>query len=92
MLEAGQNETDSFSSAQRVFRGAPTSGGAAFTKDTVYLHGLLSVHTFFRWALRHRRLDLGRHLFAGKLSLHDVLALEPCFASGFIAAPTPPQP
>jgi uncharacterized protein (TIGR02421 family) len=87
-LEAGQNETDSFSSAQRVFRGAPTSGGAAFTKDTVYLHGLLSVHTFFRWALRHRRLDLGRHLFAGKLSLHDVLALEPCFASGFIAAPT----
>ena len=46
------------------------------------------MHTFFRWALRHRRLDLGRNLFAGKLSLHDVLALEPCFASGFIAAPT----
>ncbi len=41
-LEAGQNETDSFSSTQRVFRGVPVTGGAAFTKDTVYLHGLLS--------------------------------------------------
>jgi len=86
-LDAGQTEPESFSSAQRVFRGAPTTGGAAFTKDTVYLHGLLSVHTFFRWALRNRRLDLGRNLFAGKLSLHDVLALEPYFTSGFVAAP-----
>ena len=43
-LDAGQNEADSFSSAQRVFRGAPLTGGAAFTKDSVYLHGLLSVH------------------------------------------------
>ena len=41
-LDAGQTETDSFASAQRVFRGAPLGGGAAFTKDTVYLHGLLS--------------------------------------------------
>ena len=48
-LEAGQSDTDSFSSTQRVFRGVPVTGGAAFTKDTVYLHGLLSVHTFFRW-------------------------------------------
>src|SRR5690606_25950405 len=51
-LEAGQNEVESFSSAQRVFRGVPLTGGAAFTKDTVYLRGLIGVHTFFRWALR----------------------------------------
>src|SRR5690606_23946017 len=44
-LDAGQTEGDSFASTQRVFRGVPTTGGAAFTKDTVYLHGLLSVHT-----------------------------------------------
>jgi len=86
-LAAGQNETDSFTSAMRVFRGAPTSGGAAFTKDTVYLHGLLSVHTFFRWALKNGKLKLCRSLFAGKMTLHDVLALEPFFDSGFIAAP-----
>jgi uncharacterized protein (TIGR02421 family) len=86
-LEAGQNETESFTSAMRVFRGVPLTGGSAFTKDTVYLHGLLSVHTFFRWALRQRRLKLCQHLFAGKMTLHDVLTLEPCFDSGFVAEP-----
>jgi uncharacterized protein (TIGR02421 family) len=86
-MDAGQNETDSFSSAQRVFRGAPVTGGAAFTKDAVYLHGLLSVHTFFRWALKNQRMGLCRNLFAGKLALHDVIALEPYFANGYIAQP-----
>jgi len=87
-LDAGQSETDSFTSAMRVFRGAPTTGGAAFTKDAVYLHGLLSVHTFFRWALKNCKLKLCRSLFAGKMTLHDVLALEPFFDSGYIAAPS----
>lgn len=86
-LGAGQNESDSFASAQRVFRGAPVAGGAAFTKDAVYLHGLLSVHTFFRWALKHQRMKLCRNLFAGKLALHDVIALEPHFDDGTIAPP-----
>jgi uncharacterized protein (TIGR02421 family) len=86
-LEAGQTEADSFTSAMRVYRGAPLTGGSAFTKDTVYLHGLLSVHTFFRWALKNQKLKLCRYLFAGKMALHDVLALEPYFDSGFLAAP-----
>lgn len=86
-LDSGQNDADSFTSAMRVFRGAPTTGGAAFTKDAVYLHGLLSVHTFFRWALKNRKLKLCRSLFAGKMTLHDVLALEPFFDSGYIAEP-----
>ena len=86
-MDAGQNETDSFASAQRVFRGAPLGGGAAFTKDSVYLHGLLSVHTFFRWALKNQRMALCRNLFAGKLALRDVLALEAQFEDGFIAQP-----
>lgn len=86
-IDAGQAEADSFSSAQRVFRGVSPAGGAAFTKDSVYLHGLLSVHTFFRWALRNQRMGLCRNLFAGKLALHDVLALEPHFDDGYIAAP-----
>ncbi|MEP6941108.1 MAG: flavohemoglobin expression-modulating QEGLA motif protein [Rudaea sp.] len=86
-LGAGQSDTDSFTSTMRVFRGAPTGGGAAFTKDTVYLHGLLSVHTFFRWALKNQKLKLCRSLFAGKMTLRDVLALEPYFDSGYIAPP-----
>ena len=84
---AGQSPTDSFTSAQRVFRGAPLGGGSAFTKDTVYLHGLLSVHTFFRWALRNDRLRLCGLLFAGKMALQDVLRFEPLYDEGFLAPP-----
>ncbi|WP_158880478.1 flavohemoglobin expression-modulating QEGLA motif protein [Rhodanobacter sp. L36] len=83
----GQNAADSFHSAQRVFRGVPLGGGAAFAKDNVYLAGLLTVHTFFRWAMKERRMDLLRHLFAGKLALHDVIALQPYFESGAILPP-----
>ncbi len=86
-LGAGQNEAASFASAQRVFRGVPLGGGAAFTKDAVYLHGLLSVHTFFRWALKNQRMTLCRNLFAGKLALRDVITLEPYFDDGTIAPP-----
>ena len=86
-IDAGQTPEDSFASTQRVFRGAPLGGGAAFTKDTVYLHGLLSVHTFFRWCLRHRKLAVARQLFAGKLALEDVFALQPMFDTNVIAAP-----
>lgn len=86
-LESGQNEVESFTAAQRVFRGVPTTGGAAFTKDTVYLRGLIGVHTFFRWALKHNRMALCRNLFAGKLTLRDVFALEAQFDDGTIAAP-----
>jgi uncharacterized protein (TIGR02421 family) len=86
-LDAGQNEVESFASAQRVFRGVPVSGGSAFTKDTVYLRGLVGVHTFFRWALRQDRLRLCRMLFAGKMTVEDVQDLEPLFADGTLAAP-----
>ena len=83
----GQSVADSFHSAQRVFRGVPLTGGSAFAKDNVYLSGLLDVHTFFRWALKERRMDLLRYLFAGKLTLGDVMSLEPYFQSGALAAP-----
>ncbi len=86
-LDAGQNEIESFSSAQRVFRGVPTGGGAAFTKDTVYLRGLIGVHTFFRWALRQRKLRLCRMLFAGKMTLADVQRFEPMFDCGALVPP-----
>ena len=86
-LDAGQTPVESFASAQRVFRGVPVTGGAAFTKDTVYLRGLVGVHTFFRDALRRDRLRLCRMLFAGKMRLDDVEAFEPLFAQGVLAAP-----
>jgi len=86
-LDAGQQPPESFASAQRVFRGVPLSGGCAFTKDTVYLRGLVGVHTFFRWALRQQKLHLCRWLFAGKMTLGDVQAFEPLFADGVLLPP-----
>jgi len=86
-LDQGQSATESFASAQRVFRGVPTTGGQAFTKDTVYLRGLVGVHTFFRWSLRQDKLRLGRMLFAGKMTVEDVQAFEPLFDAGVIAQP-----
>ena len=85
--DAGQDAVESFTSAQRVFRGVPTTGGLAFTKDTVYLRGLIGMHTFFRWALKHRKLRLCRMLFAGKMTLADVHRFEPLFDSGDLAPP-----
>ena len=79
-----QSPVDSFSSAQRVFRGVPVDGGSAFTKDAVYLRGLIGVHTFFRWALRAQKLQTCRWLFAGKMTLADVQRFEPLFESGVL--------
>ena len=91
-LAAGQTEVEGFASAQRVFRGVPLDGGSAFTKDAVYLRGLIGVHTFFRWALRHRQLRLCRLLFAGKMTLADVIRFEPLFdASQGAPALLPPR-
>lgn len=84
-LAAGQSEEESAQSAARIFRGA--AGGArghAFTKDTVYLAGLFATHTFFRRALVEGRLELLPRLFAGRLTLADVVRLDEAFAAGRI--------
>jgi len=83
-LEQGQTEDESARSAARVFRGGDVRGGIAFTKDTVYLHGLVSVHTFLRRAIADGRLELIPRLFAGRLALSDVLELGPAFEDGTV--------
>ncbi len=65
----------SFESARRVFRGGVLGGGAPFTKDVVYLDGLLRVHNFLRAAVASGRSDCLRVLFCGKLDVDDVPAL-----------------
>ncbi len=87
-LDQGQTEQESYYSAMRVFRGAPTNGGLAFTKDVVYLHGLMEVHTFFRWAFKHQRLALTRHFLAGRMTIGDALRLQPLFDDGVLADAT----
>jgi uncharacterized protein (TIGR02421 family) len=86
-LDAGQTEQESVRSTQRIFRGGDVKGGVVFTKDAVYLQGLLEVHTFMRVAIRDNRPDLIRNLFAGRLTIADALRFSPLFESGWLKPP-----
>jgi uncharacterized protein (TIGR02421 family) len=74
-LERTSNPDQSFENARRVFRGGVISGGAPFTKDVVYLFGLLQVSNAIRAIFSAGRSDCLRLLFCGKLDLQDIPAL-----------------
>jgi uncharacterized protein (TIGR02421 family) len=86
-IESGQPPEEAVRSTQRIFRGGDVKGGIVFTKDSVYLEGLLELHTFMRVAIRDNRPNLIRNLFAGRLTIADVLRLDPLFQSGWLAPP-----
>jgi uncharacterized protein (TIGR02421 family) len=86
-LESGQDEFESYQSAMRVFRGGDVRGGICFTKDGVYVQGLIHVHTFLRKAIQTGRVDFPHYLMAGRFTLGDIVQLEPWFKSGWIAMP-----
>jgi uncharacterized protein (TIGR02421 family) len=74
-LERIGNPDQSFENARRVFRGGVITGGAPFTKDVVYLFGLLQVSAAIRAIFSAGRSDCLRLLFCGKLELQDIPAL-----------------
>lgn len=76
-----------FEQARRVFRGGVLSGGAPFTKDAVYLDGLLRVHDFLRSLVAAGRADILQLLFCGKLSLADIPVLCELADMGLLKAP-----
>lgn len=86
-VEADQPLNEGYSSTMRIFRGAPLTGGHAFTKDAVYLRGMLEVHTFFRWAFKEQKLQLCKYFFAGRMTLADVVRYEEFFLDGTLCAP-----
>jgi len=87
-LHHGQSPKESFWSSARIFRGGYPDHQIIFTKDSVYLDGLLKVHSFFSWALMHRRIGLVHLLFCGRVALDDAFLLEAPLAAGLIAEPT----
>ena len=74
--DAGQTPSEAVQTALRIFRGAPIEGGAPFTKDVVYMRGLVAVYTFLRRAIADVRPDLVARLFVGRLALSDALAFD----------------
>jgi len=73
--ERTRSRTEAYENTRRIFRGGLISGGAPFTKDMVYLNGLLRIHNFMRTVVKLHRADLIRLLFVGKLDLEDVPVL-----------------
>jgi hypothetical protein len=62
-------------------------GGAPFTKDVVYLDGLLRVHNFLSSVVSAGRSDCLRLLFCGKLDIEDIPALCELSRLGMCRAP-----
>lgn len=83
----GQNDEECFQSAARIFRGGDPHGGAIFTKDVVYLQGLMFLHTFLRKTIQKKQHQYASLLFIGRLTLGDALALEPFVKSGVVSPP-----
>lgn len=86
-LERVEGEEQAFENARRVFRGGTTSGGVPFTKDIVYLDGLLRVHNFLRAIVGAGRSDCLQLLFCGKLDVEDIPVLCELAARGLCGAP-----
>jgi len=86
-LDAGQTEEESYQSTVRCFRGGDVRGKTAFTKDIVYLKGLMEVHAFLATCIHENRPELANFMFAGRLTLGDVIELAPYFETGFINGP-----
>ena len=83
----GQSDAESYSSTQRIFRGGDPNGKIVFTKDSVYLGGLLHAHSFFRWAMKNQKLHLTEVMFSGRLTFDDAEMLSPFLESGLIIPP-----
>lgn len=78
---------EAFESARRVVRGGRVEGGAPFTKDSIYLGGLLDVHNYLRTAVRTGNATYIRLLFIGKIDLDDLEAMKMLRANGLIGEP-----
>jgi len=69
------SESQAYENSRRVFRGGVLTGGAPFTKDGVYLEGLIRVHNFLKAIAANGRADCLKLLFCGKLDIEDIPVL-----------------
>lgn len=83
----GDAPFEAFENARRVVRGGVISGGAPFTKDSVYLQGLIEVHNYLRTAVRAGDPAYIRLLFVGKIDLADLDAMKQLREQALLAEP-----
>ncbi|WP_020209286.1 flavohemoglobin expression-modulating QEGLA motif protein [Gilvimarinus chinensis] len=85
--DRGDSPQDSYKVTQRVFRGAPVTGGAAFTKDISYVRGFVENVSFIRSAIAAGMPEMIPMLYLGKVTLEDIPVLYEHFCEGHIAGP-----
>jgi uncharacterized protein (TIGR02421 family) len=81
------NESQAYENSRRVFRGGVLTGGAPFTKDGVYLEGLIRVHNFLKAIAANGRADCLKLLFCGKLDIKDMPVIYKLEKMGLCKAP-----
>ena len=81
------NESQAYENSRRVFRGGVLTGGAPFTKDGVYLEGLIRVHNFLKAIAANGRADCLKLLFCGKLDIEDMPVIYKLEKMGLCKAP-----
>jgi len=86
-LERSRLKTEAFENARRIFRGGVMSGGSPFTKDIVYLDGLVRIHNFIRAVISRGRNDVLELLFAGKVDLDDMPMVIEMHREGLVRSP-----
>ena len=86
-LKRSKIKSQAFDDARRVFRGGVISGETPFTKDIVYLDGLVRIHNFLKIAISNGKTDAIEILFSGKIDLNDVSILLKMKKDGLIKKP-----
>lgn len=86
-LERIGSEEQAYENTRRVFRGGLVEGGAPFTKDIVYLSGLLRVHNFLRVLVTKGKAEYMPLLFAGKMDIDDLPAIHRLSKMGLCVRP-----
>tara|TARA_Y100001935_G_C17039884_1_gene376720 strand:- start:193 stop:651 length:459 start_codon:yes stop_codon:yes gene_type:complete len=86
-LKRSKIKSQAFDDARRVFRGGVISGGTPFTKDIVYLDGLVRIHNFLKIAISNGKTEAIEILFSGKIDLNDVSILLKMKKDGLIIKP-----
>jgi uncharacterized protein (TIGR02421 family) len=87
LVERGATAREAYLDAQRVCRGGLVTGGAPFTKDTVYLAGLLDVQAFLSAVVREGFRDEMELLSCGRIALEDLTALVHLRRRGILQRP-----
>lgn len=85
--DRSHNEFEAFENTRRILRGGLLEGGAPFTKDGVYLEGLIEVDNFLRVVLPTGDTRYIRLLFCGKIDLEDITALLELDEMGLLEDP-----